>query len=267
MPSAAVPARWWRRWDLPTRRRVALVVTFVGIGWAAALFWIGLTQSMYRDLWGTDIVHYLAATRQWVATGSPYDPNEVAHAFVFEDSTFLHPPISLLLFLPFLALPLPLWWAIPIAVVAWCIRRWRPAYWAWPIVTFLVLGNPRFVAFFIVGNTDLWLYAGICAGLILGWPALVVLVKPSLLVFTVAGAWSRSFWMGLAVVGVACLAFLPLWDDWASVVINSPADLLYSAWSITYLITPFILWAARERSPVATFLEPIGEVAAPEPVP
>ena len=57
--------------------------------------------------------------------GTPYLPNEVAAPFQFGYETFLHPPVSLL-FLPFLYLPIALWWAIPIGAVVWSVWSWRP---------------------------------------------------------------------------------------------------------------------------------------------
>src|SRR3954451_2620758 len=62
---------------------------------------------------GEDLTHYLDGVRRWLATGSPYLPNEVARSFDYEVETFLHPPVSLIFFAPWLVLPAILWWAVP----------------------------------------------------------------------------------------------------------------------------------------------------------
>src|SRR5215510_5930822 len=100
-------ARLWRALPIP----LALVLGLLAV-LGALTFAVKLDPAV-------DITQYLNATRRWLDTGTPYLPQEVAAPFQFGTETFLHPPISLLLFAPFLVLPIALWWAIPIGVVLW----------------------------------------------------------------------------------------------------------------------------------------------------
>lgn len=209
-----------------------------------------------RQIVGLDIGHYLDATRRWLEMGTPYLANEVAGPFQIDPLTFLHPPVALLLFLPFLVLPTVLWWAFPIGIVAWCLYAWRPAPWTWPVMAAL-LALSRFHIPLVVGNTDLWVWAAIAAGLRFGWPSLLVVIKPSLLPFILIGARRRSWWIGAVGVGVACLLFGSLWADWLAVVQHAPKDLGYSIPNVPWLITPIIAWATRRR--------PATPIPAPRP--
>jgi hypothetical protein len=239
-PSPRVDA-WSRRWGRPLA--VALTTAFAVTGIVelrAALSDIGVS------IVGLDIGHYLDGTRRWLDTGSPYLPSEVAAPFDFAPLTFLHPPVALYLFVPFLFLPVVFWWAIPLGIVAWSIVSWRPATWTWPILVGALVFT-RFHVPLIVGNTDLWVWAGVAAGLRFGWPALVVVVKPSLGPLVFAGARHRSWWIGVAVVAVACVPFGALWFEWLAVVRHSPASLTYSVANVPWLLVPVVAWAAREK--------------------
>ena len=212
---AASPRRmeWSRRWGRPAAVALTIALTVAGIvELRAALSDIGVS------IIGLDIGHYLDGTRRWLDTGTPYLPDEVRGPFQFAPLTFLHPPVALYLFLPFLFLPLVLWWAIPLGIVAWSIVSWRPAAWSWPILVGALVFS-RFHIPLIVGNTDLWVWAGVAAGLRFGWPALVV----------------------------ACIPFGSLWLDWLAVVRNSPAGLTYSVANLPWLAVPIVAWLARSK--------------------
>ena len=240
---AASPRRmeWSRRWGRPAAVALTIALTVAGIvELRAALSDIGVS------IIGLDIGHYLDGTRRWLDTGTPYLPDEVRGPFQFAPLTFLHPPVALYLFLPFLFLPLVLWWAIPLGIVAWSIVSWRPAVWSWPILVGALVFS-RFHIPLIVGNTDLWVWAGVAAGLRFGWPALVVVVKPSLGPLILAGARHRSWWIGAAVLAVACIPFGALWFDWLAVVRNSPAGLTYSVANLPWLAVPIVAWLARSK--------------------
>jgi hypothetical protein len=232
---------WALRWGRPVAVGLTLALVAAGlVELRAAMSDVGLS------IVGLDIGHYLDATRRWLDTGTPYLPNEVAGPFQFGPLTFLHPPVALYLFLPFLFLPVALWWAIPLSVVVWSIWSWRPAAWSWPIMVGALVFT-RFHVPLIVGNTDLWVWAGVAAGLRFGWPALVVVVKPSLAPLMFAGARRAEWWLGAALVAVACLPFGSLWLDWLAVLRNSPFGLAYSVASLPWLAVPIVAWAARSR--------------------
>lgn len=220
---------------------VGLTLLFTG-----AIVVVVATAVIDRQLVGLDIGHYLDATRRWLEVGTPYLPSEVAGAFQIERLTYLHPPVAVYLFAPFLVLPLFLWWVIPIGIVAWCVVSWRPPYWTWPVMAAL-LALSRFFIPLIVGNSDLWIWAAIAAGLRFGWPAVLVVVKPSLFPFMVIGIRRRSWWLAALVVVLVSLPFGSLWVDWISVIRHAPKDLGYSLSNVQWLLVPALAWAARAR--------------------
>jgi hypothetical protein len=232
-----------RAWGRP----LALVLTLVILAVGAVTLWFEVTAAPFAATFAIDYGHYLDATRRWLDTGTPYLPQDVAAPFTPGPLTFLHPPIALLLFLPFLVLPAILWWAIPLGAVAWSVSRWRPAVWTWPLMA-LMLAYPRTHVSILVGNTDMWVWGATALGLRYGWPALLVVIKPSLFPFLAAGVRHRSWWLGWIVVALLCLPFGALWLDWISVVRNMPSDLTYSFRNLPWLILPVLAWWARDRS-------------------
>jgi hypothetical protein len=205
-----------------------------------------------------DFQHYVEAARRWVETGTPYLAHEVAGRFQFGDLTFLHPPISLVLFAPFLVLPPALFWLIPLVGTAAIIATWQPARWTWPIMA-LQLNWPRFGGAVIVGNTDLWVVFFIAAGLRFGWPVLLLVIKPSIAPFAIVDVaallradaipvrrW-REIFVAAGALAVVGALFGRLWLEWLSVVRNSPADPLYSIAAIPWLTIPMVGWIARRR--------------------
>ncbi len=218
---------------------------------AAVWYWWRVWSTAAPGFPTVDIGHYLDATRRWLETGTPYLAHEVAADFEYSPLTYLHPPIALLLFAPFLILPVQLFWILPIALlvafVAWC----RPAAWAWPLIGAALLWHQTAVAL-VAGNSDLWVAAFIAAGLWLGWPFALVIIKPSLGFFALLGVRSRSWWIAVAMLGGLSLLFGRLWLDWLQVVTHAPGGLLYSLVSLPLMLLPIVAWLARDpRSPNA----------------
>lgn len=230
-------------WD----RVLAVSLTGLAIIWGTLVMNASLNE-IGRRIIGLDFGHYLDATHRWLQVGTPYLANEVAAPFQYSPLTFLHPPITLYLLLPFVVLPPPLWWLLPIGFVAWSVYSWQPAIWSWPIVGWAMATSHAPVVL-IVGNSNLWIWAGVAGGLRFGWPALVTIVKPSLLPLALAGIRRRSFWVGSALLVVLSLPFGTLWGAWLSVIRNSPADWTYSLTDLSWLLTPVVFWFARTREP------------------
>jgi hypothetical protein len=225
---------------------------------AAVINLVVAARGPLSEFVGWDFGHYVDAARRWIETGTPYLAHEVAGPFRFGDQTFLHPPISLLLFAPFVVLPGVLFWLIPLLGTLAIIVGWRPALWAWPVIA-LQLNWPRFGGAVIVGNTDLWIVFFIAAGLRFGWPVLLLAIKPSIAPFAIievaallrADAIPIRRWqvIGLMAGLLVALAvpFGGLWLDWLAIVRNSPADPLYSIAAIPWLSIPVVAWIARRR--------------------
>jgi hypothetical protein len=226
----------------------ALAIYQIYQGWTVGL----------RSYAGWDFSHYVDAARRWLESGSPYLASEISGQFQFSDLTFLHPPIALYLFAPFVILPAVLFWAIPIVGTAIVISLWRPAPWTWPLMAFL-LNWPRFVGAVVVGNSDLWVVFFIALGLRFGWPVLLLAIKPSIAPFALVEIaalirvdavpvrrW-REIVLAAVLLVVAAVPFGILWFAWLSVIRNSPADPLYSLGAIPWLIVPALAWFGRRR--------------------
>lgn len=207
---------------------------------------------------GLDFDHYIAAARRWIEVGTPYLPHEVAGRFEFSDLTFLHPPIALALFTPFLVLPPILFWLLPVLGTTAIVATWQPARWTWPIMA-LQLNWPRLGGAVIVGNTDLWVAFFIAAGLRFGWPVLLLVVKPSIAPFAIVDfvallradavpvrRW-REIAAAAAILVLVAVPFGRLWLDWLAVVRHSPADPLYSIAAVPWLTIPVVAWMGRRR--------------------
>ena len=200
----------------------------------------------FAGQWGGDLTgYYLPGVERWLATGSPFLPEQLAGPYEHGPGVFLHPPVALYLFTPFLVLPMALWWLIPLALTMGTLWVWRPRAWA-------VTGMAAMLAIsrmgpIIVGNTDIWILAFLAVGLYLGWPALLIFIKPSLGFLAFAGVRHRSWWYGLPVFALACLPFGALWFDWVTAVVNSPGDLGYSLLALPFMAIAVIGWLGRTR--------------------
>jgi hypothetical protein len=200
---------------------------------------------------GWDFSHYLTAVKDWLHTGSPYSPAAIAGPYVADAATmpFLHPPIALALFAPFLVLPAILWWAAPVAVLIVCLRQWRPGGWGWYGVLACAV-YPRTLEVLLVGNSDLWVAGLLAGGLLLGWPAALLIVKPTAIPFALMGIRRRSWWIAAGLVILAALPFGVLWRDWVSVVVNVADSGTYLVHSLPLYVLPLIAWRHRSRHPL-----------------
>src|SRR5690349_15253236 len=149
---------------------------------------------------GMDYRYYMRLGRQWLADGSFYLPHQLAGPYQTQllgiDPTVstLYPPTALFLFVPFSLLPAVLWWAAPIAILAYSVHRLRPTTAALAAMGLLMLW-PRSIGAFLFGNTDMWMAAGVAAGLVWGWPAILVTLKPTLAPLALIGVRLPLFWI------------------------------------------------------------------------
>jgi len=224
------------RWSGPLAIGL-LGAAVIVLGWA-------LTNQFGHTFLDWDRAHYVAATVRWLETGTPYVASEVAGPFDYGPDTFLHPPIALPLFLPFIWLPPVLWYALPMGFTAWTVVRWHPARWTWLLMA-ACLAWPRTAGMVIVGNTDLWVMAIVAAGLRWSWPSVLVAVKPSFAPLMLGGVRHRSWWIGLVVVGAVSVTFGSLWSEWFAVVRHAPGSLLYSVLDLPLVLVPVAAWAGR----------------------
>jgi hypothetical protein len=234
------------RW-LAAAMTVSTVLLF---GAAAWLVWKTVVSAPPGYV-ALDLSHYLDGTRRWLESGSPYLADEVNAEFSYAPLTFLHPPVALFLFVPFLALPSGLWIGIPLVVIGWSIVSWRPARWAWPLVA-LAACSPSFRAAVVLGNSDLWVGAFVALGLRYSWPAALIAFKPSLLPFVAIGAGRRAWHVAIVVLAIAAIPFGSLWLDWIAVIDHSPATWSYSVLSLSWLLVlPVSWWSGRPHPATA----------------
>lgn len=223
---------------------------------AAFRLYATFTAPWWAGHWGTDLIHYVGAMQRWFDTGSPYVPSEVAGSFTYTEQTFLHPPISIILFAPFLVLPWALFWIIPLAVFGYSVLAWKPAPWTWPLMALPLIVYPV-GAIILNGNTDMWMWACFAAGLRWGWPAAFMVVKPSLAIFGLVRVTSKRWWLVTAALAAFSLALIPWWIEWVQVVLHSPGGLLYSAGNVWMFLIPVIARIGRTDGPYRSWV-PLG---------
>lgn len=208
-----------------------------------------LFEPFGRRFLANDLNGYVEGARRFIAVGTPYLPEQLSGAWQLQPDSFIHPPIAVLLFLPFIVLPAVLWWAIPIGLTAWSVLRLRPAPWSWPVMAACLLW-PRTAGILIAGNTDMWVAGAAGVALASGVPTSVLIVmKPSYVPLALLGANRREWWFAAAAVAVVCLLFSPLWLQYVTVLGGVTLEPLYSLYNAPYVAVPLVAWLASPRRP------------------
>jgi hypothetical protein len=235
-------------WRLP-RRAVLKALVIVTAAIVAIELAIGISVVGSAGDIGVDFRFYRDVALRWLTDGTFYLPHQLSERY--EVTTLvdvIYPPSALLLFLPFVVVPAPLWWLIPTGVLGYVIWSWRPALWSVPVMLVLLMWVQAFGAW-LWGNTDMWMAASIAAGLRWGWPAAVVLLKPSIVPFALIGVRRPSFWLVvIAGAAVSVILFWPLWLQYVQAMRNMVLRPDYSLGSVTLLMLPIVAWSARRRS-------------------
>jgi hypothetical protein len=233
------------RWERP----VAVVFVVVAV-FMAGIELLGIVRvwdvaqitiaSEYRTL--------TEATTRWLAGGPFYQPEQLAGPYGWQGDWILYPPPMLLLFVPLSLLPPPVWWIAPIGVTAWAIYRLRPRPLALGVIA-LCLANPTTISMVIWGNPAMLFVAALSLGVLYGWPAVVIFLKPTLAPFALFGSWRRSWWIALAAGIALSLAFLPMWIDYVAVVQNGigARGLAYSLAQVPVMLIPIAAWLGRRQ--------------------
>ena len=206
---------------------------------AASLNWVPL---------GVDYRQVMGSARHWLATGDLYRPDQLAGPFDLADGSGppMYPPTAFALLLPFSFLPAVIWWAIPALLMGYALAKHRPAMWAWPIMA-ACLAWPRSIEMIEYGQASMWIAGFVAAGTVWGWPATLVVLKPTLAPFALIGVRSRSWWLAAALLALASLLFLPYWIEYVTVARNARTDLLWFLRDIPLLAIPLVAWAGRHR--------------------
>ncbi len=216
--------------------------------WLAMWALILANPTYFGRFYGQDFGIYRDAAARWLAGDGFYHAYQLAGPYTLSFGDVLYPPPSLVLFVPFTVLPGALWWAIPIAVVAWTVTRLRPAPWAlaaivaclwWPDTSYLL----------IWGNPALWVVTAIALGTWRPFFSPLAMIKFTLAPAALLNVRRRSWWVGLGVLGAISLAFLPMWPDYVAAIRNleTPSPLTYSFREVPLVAIPWLAWLGRRR--------------------
>lgn len=231
---------------------VILGVTLVFAAWEFAVLVPYVLSQKYAL--GVDFHQYMGATRSWLDGDGFYKARQLGGPYVIEGGDILYPPTLLYLLVPFVVLPEFLWWLIPIGIVSYTVWRLRPALWALVLIA-IALALPRDQALILFGNPTMWTTAAVAAGVLWGWPAAFVLLKPSLAPFALLGITTRGWWIVVVALAVATLPLLPLFFQYLAVLRDSNATIAYSLQDVPIVLVPLIamLGSAEARRRVLSW--------------
>jgi hypothetical protein len=199
-----------------------------------------------------DALNMFAAGKHWLATGDLYYAHQLAGPYANVGAVNLYPPPMIVVFILFGALPAVLWWAVPMAMIAWSMTWLRPPWWTWPILATVGASLPVISAI-VYGNSLMWVLALTC--LATRWSiagGILVFFKPTDALFGLPAARRLGFWVGVSIVLASALVTVGAWGDWISAMRNFQATPLYSISEWPSLAVPWLLLAirhARSRAP------------------
>jgi hypothetical protein len=193
---------------------------------------------------GFDYLYYKNLGVRWLETGTYYWPHQLAGPYQFTHMLDnLYPPSALLLFVPAVFAPALLWWVVPAAVVGYALWTWRPGAWATAIMLVLMCWPKSYVSW-IYGSTDIWMMAGVAGGLLWGWPAVLIFLKPTLAPLALVGAGRRSWWVAVVALVIVSLAAMPMWLDYLTAMRNLVLSPLAAIQGVPLLLIPIVGWWA-----------------------
>jgi hypothetical protein len=193
---------------------------------------------------GMDFTIYLERTHSWLAGNGFYLPWQLSGPYAIGDGTYpaLYPPVLLYLTVPFTMLPAVLWWAVPLGIIGWSLRR--APWWTWPLLAALFI-YPRTWLVLLYGNPSLWAFAALAAG-----AGPLAMLKPTLGPFALVGIRQRAWWRWAFVGLLACVPFALMWPDYLTAVTNAKGGLEYllGEWPIAAVLVVIDPRPARSRS-------------------
>jgi len=194
---------------------------------------------------GGDLDIYLRATQRFLEGGSFYPLEQLAGPYQIATGVILYPPTTIPLFAAFTVLPGVLWWAIPVAITAFVVARFRPSALGWAIIA-VSLTYANSIGLLVHGNPAMWAAAAIALATRQRWVAAFVLLKPSLAPLAAIGIRDPRWWVVVGVCAIASLAFLPLWNDYLVALTNlRGVGIDYSLGDVPLVVVPLVAWATR----------------------
>ena len=217
-----------------------------------ALFVVELTYGWtvmgWSQAWANDLEIYTAATDRLFSGGSWFFDRQLHGPYPLVNGDVLYPPVAAFVFAPWIVLPFALYLGIALSGLAWLVWDWKPAPWAWPLLALCLL-YPGTGMKTIAGNPSIYaaLFTGL--GLRYGWPAAMVLLKPSLAPFALVGIRDRRWWIVAGLIVVGSLPFIPTTLEWPAAALNAQGGgLLYSVADLPMVLLPVIAWASRRAA-------------------
>lgn len=208
-----------------------------------------------RGLVGVDFRLFSEIGRRFAETGSGYAPFQ-ASPYPYDQASGtndvarmpdLYPPLAGPVFAVARFLPPILWWAIPLGVIAVLIVRWRPAPWTWPVMA-LALLSPNTAGVLATGGSSMWVAMFVALGLAYGWPAALVVLKPTFLPFALIGWRNRWTWFMLFSAAIMAYFLTAELARYVLVLQNvEGASLLYSLGDLPFVLVPVIAWIGSRR--------------------
>ena len=207
---------------------------------------------------GGDFGAYMAIGDRVLAGGPLYEPYQLEGPYVTQVGDSMYPPWTAPLFIVFAAMPEPvaraLWYGVTLGVYGLVLWRLRPRRWTLVAVLALLL-LPGSIEAVWLGNPVLWCAMAVALGALYRWPAVFVLLKPSLFPFAALGLTDRRGWVVLAGFAIAAVVMLPLTLEWIAVVTNATgkfSGVLYSLANVPLLLAPLVAvlprhWAATRE--------------------
>jgi hypothetical protein len=93
----------------------------------------------------------------------------------------------------------------------------------------------------------MWTATMFGAGFMLGWPAALLLLKPSLAPLAIAGARRRSWFLAIGIIAVGTVVMLAESERYLTILRNQRgADVLYSIVDPLFAV-PLLGWIGRSR--------------------
>lgn len=95
----------------------------------------------------------------------------------------------------------------------------------------------------------MWIAAFVAGGALAGWPAALVLLKPSLSPFALIAIRDRRFWVAVAVLLAVSIPFGERWIEYAQVMRDvRSVPLTYSLLNVPIVAAPVVVWFGRRRA-------------------
>jgi len=236
----------------PARRLLAFGLTLLALLLFTFFLWVQATDPRYASLWGVDRTIYREAGLRVLAGGHWFYPEQVTgQPYEVIVGHVMYPPVAMLWLVPAALLPDLFWWAIPLAVIAWVVVRWRPSPWGWAGIA-ACLAYPPTSQMLVAGNPGLWIAAAAALGTIWRPAFALVLAKPSVFPFALLGVRDRLWWAIVAAGLAVSLVALPMTLQWVGVMLDARGFFsgpLYAFRDLGWMLIPIIAWRSGTRLP------------------